>query len=368
MNRNLRIVLIGISIILLLAAVWYFKSIVAYLLISAVISLIGQPLVGLLDKIKIKKFRLPRSVNAAITLLVIWVLVLGFFRIFIPLVANQANELSGIETWKVAERLEVPLEKLETVFGNLPISGADDVSMKDYVTEKLSNVVNVSYLSDIFGFITGALGDLFIAIFSISFISFFFLKEEGLFSNSILALTPAGKELKMTHAMSSIKRLLVRYFIGLACEVSLIIILVSLGLTLIAGLKFDTALVIALFAGLVNVIPYVGPILGTAFGILMGIVSNLHLEFYTEMLPLIAYIGLVFLVVQLIDNILFQPLIYSSSVNAHPLEIFLVISIAGSLAGITGMIVAIPVYTILRVVGKEFFSQFKIINKLTQNI
>ncbi|MCF8372725.1 MAG: AI-2E family transporter [Bacteroidales bacterium] len=368
MNKNLRIVLIALGVVLLLASLWYFKSIVAYLLIAAIISLIGQPLVDLFDRIKIKKFHLPRALSAALTLVVIWVLVLGFFRIFIPLVANQATELSAIDSEQVARSLEAPLEKLETLFGNLPISGKENLSMEEYVSAKVANIVNVSYLTDIFGFITGALGDLFIAIFSISFISFFFLKEKGLFSNAILTLTPRGNEGKMGHAMASIKKLLVRYFIGLASEVCLIIILMSLGLHFIAGLDFDTALVIGLFAGLVNVIPYVGPILGAAFGLIMGLITNIHLDFYSAMLPLLAYIALVFLIVQLIDNILMQPLIYSSSVNAHPLEIFLVIMIAGSMAGITGMVVAIPVYTILRVVGKEFFSQLKIVSKLTQNI
>lgn len=368
MNKNLRIVLLGLGVILLLAALWYFKSIVGYLLIAAIISLIGQPLVNLLDRIKVKRFHLPRAVSAAFTLVVIWVLVLGFFRIFIPLVANQAAELSTIDSEQVARSLEAPLEKLETLFGKLPISGAENKSLEDYVSGKVADIVNVSYLKDIFGFITSALGDLFIAIFSISFISFFFLKEKNLFSNTILTLTPTGNEDKMKHVMESIKKLLVRYFIGLAAEVCIIIIIASLGLHWIAGLDFDTALVIGLFAGLVNVIPYIGPIMGVAFGIIMSAITNIHLDFYSEMLPLLGYVALVFILVQLLDNILMQPLIYSSSVNAHPLEIFLVIMIAGSLAGITGMVVAIPVYTILRVVGKEFFSQLKVVDKLTRNI
>ena len=368
MSKNLRYILIGLGVILLALILWYFSSIVAYVIIAAVISLIGQPLVDLLDQIKIKKFHLPRSLSAAFTLVLIWVVVLGFFRIFIPLVANEAKELSSIDTEHIALGLEEPIEKLEGLVGDLPIAGTDSLSLQDYLIDKLTNVVNVSYIKDIFGFITGALGDLFIAIFSISFISFFFLKEEGLFSNAILTLTPSGTEVKMTHAMASIKKLLVRYFIGLLGEVCLIIVMVSLGLKWVAGLEFQTSLVIGLFAGLVNVIPYVGPILGAAFGIIMGIVTHFQLDFYTGLLPLMAYIGLVFLAVQLIDNILVQPYIYSSSVNAHPLEIFLVIMIAGSLAGITGMIVAIPVYTILRVVGKEFFSQLKIVDKLTRNI
>jgi predicted PurR-regulated permease PerM len=65
---------------------------------------------------------------------------------------------------------------------------------------------------------------------------------------------------------------------------------------------------------------------------------------------------------------LLQPLIYSSSVKAHPLEIFFVILIGGSLAGIAGMLLAIPVYTVLRVIAREFFSKFRLVNKLTKDI
>jgi predicted PurR-regulated permease PerM len=77
---------------------------------------------------------------------------------------------------------------------------------------------------------------------------------------------------------------------------------------------------------------------------------------------------IVFLSVQVIDNVLFQPLIYSSSVKAHPLEIFLVIMAAGSMAGIIGMILAIPVYTIIRVIAAEFFENMKLVKKLTKNL
>ena len=144
--------------------------------------------------------------------------------------------------------------------------------------------------------------------------------------------------------------------------------MVTLGLLFIAGFSLGKALVIGLIVGLMNVIPYIGPLLGALFGIVIGIATNLHLDFYSEILPLTGLMAIVFLTVQVIDNILFQPLIYSTSVKAHPLEIFLVIMMAGSLAGIVGMVLAIPVYTIFRVVAKEFLNNFRIVKNLTKNI
>ena len=108
--------------------------------------------------------------------------------------------------------------------------------------------------------------------------------------------------------------------------------------------------------------------MGAAVGLLIGAALHINADFMSETLPLLGFMTIVFASVQVIDNILFQPLIYSSSVKAHPLEIFLVILAAGSLAGIIGMILAIPVYTIIRVVAKEFFDNMKIVKKITKSL
>jgi predicted PurR-regulated permease PerM len=134
------------------------------------------------------------------------------------------------------------------------------------------------------------------------------------------------------------------------------------------GVGTSHVLIIALFAALINVIPYIGPLIGFVFGITVGVVTHLDLNFYSELLPMLGYMTIVFGVVQLLDNFVVQPMIFSNSVKAHPLEIFLVILAAGMVAGIFGMVVAIPTYTIIRVVAKEFFSQHRFVKKLTENI
>ena len=147
----------------------------------------------------------------------------------------------------------------------------------------------------------------------------------------------------------------------------MVMLLDTIGLTIV-GLEFNHAVVIGLFCGLFNVIPYLGPWMGAALGLLMGAALHINVDFMSETLPMLGWMTLVFGSVQIIDNVLFQPLIYSSSVKAHPLEIFLVILAAGSMAGIVGMILAIPFYTILRVIAKEFFDNMKLVRKLTENL
>ena len=120
-----------------------------------------------------------------------------------------------------------------------------------------------------------------------------------------------------------------------------------------------------LILGILNVIPYVGPWLGFFIAIIMGVASHINLDFPTVVVPLIYYMIIVEAITHLIDNVVFQPIIFSNSVKAHPLEIFIVVLAAGFAAGIPGMILGIPAYTVLRVFAREFFYNFKAVQKIT---
>ena len=359
--------IIGFLIVLFFGALlWYFRHIVSYVVIAAILSLIGKPLVDLLQGIRYKKWRLPRSLSALLSLALLWLGIALFFRTFVPLVGEQAAELSRIDVNAVTQKLQEPISQAEDLFHRFS-AGNQEVTLQSYISEKISGVVNLSIVTNIVGALVGMMGNIFIAIFSISFISFFFLKDEGLLYNAILMVVPDNYVEQIKHVLASIKRLLTRYFVGIVIQISAIILLISIGL-LIVGLDFSEALVIGLIAGVMNIIPYIGPIIGTLLGLLLGVATHLYLPFMEELLPLLGWMLFVFMVVQIMDNILFQPLIYSNSVNAHPLEIFLVIMIAGSIAGVAGMILAIPLYTILRVVAKEFFNNFKVVKKMTEKM
>jgi predicted PurR-regulated permease PerM len=200
---------------------------------------------------------------------------------------------------------------------------------------------------------------------SILFIAFFFLKEQGLFLDALQAIVPSKYEKEVIHALDDSSRLLRRYFVGVSIQVTTITIFVSLVLT-VFGMK--NALLIAFFAALINVIPYLGPVIGATFGVLITISSNLDLPFYEEMLPLIFIVIITFAAMQFLDNFVLQPFIFSNSVSAHPLEIFIVILVGAKLSGIVGMVLAIPVYTVIRVIAKSFLSEFRLVQKLTKKL
>jgi predicted PurR-regulated permease PerM len=363
-TRNIFLIIGGLLILFL---VWYFSSIITYILISALLSLMGRPIVHFLQKIKIWRIRFSRSFSAFLTLIVMWALFIGFFRFMIPLLINEFEQLSTIDFDAVIEEIEEPVRQIISFTGNNKNIEINDQTFLEIIKNQLSSKIDFSQLSDVLGFMAGTVGELLIAFFSVSFITFFFLNDENMFKNGILLITPTDYEPKVKKILHSIYYLLRRYFIGLMFEVFMVMSLVTIGLSIV-GIGFQHAVVIGLFCGLFNIIPYLGPWMGALVGLLVGIAINLHSDFMSHTLPLLGFMVLVFATVQIIDNILFQPLIYSSSVKAHPMEIFLVIMAAGSVAGILGMILAIPVYTILRVIAKEFFTNMKVVRKITENL
>ena len=361
-----RYILFAIGFLAILFLVWYFSSIVTYILISAVLSLVGRPVVRFFSKFKIGRFSIPDTFAAILTLIIIWVVFIGSVRFLIPLLVKEFEQLSTIDFNSVIEVVEKPLRQWMNLMGE-DGGNASKGHVMELIRGQLGDNLSFSSLTDVFGAVAGTLGELFIAFFAISFITFFFLKDENMFRDGILLLIPSGYEEKVARILHSIYNLLRRYFIGLIFEVTMVMILVTTGLTIV-GIGFSHAVVIGLFCGLFNVIPYLGPWMGAIVGLLIGIAINLNADFSTHTLPVLGFMLMVFVIVQVIDNILFQPLIYSSSVKAHPMEIFLVIMAAGSVAGILGMILAIPAYTIVRVIAKEFLDNLKIVRKITENL
>ena len=362
-TRNLLLVLGSLFIIFL---IWYFSNIVTYILISVVLSFIGRPLMRWLTKLHYRKFKMPIGLAAFLTLVALWIVFVSFFRFMIPLLIIELETLSNIDFTKVLDSVEEPLLRVMNFLTKNPVDIAEK-NFLDVVTSSLGAQIDFSKVSNWFGLVAGAIGSLLIAFFSISFITFFFLKESNMFREFIILLVPRAVEQKVSHILDSISYLLRRYFIGLLFEVFMVMLLVTIGLSII-GIEFNHAVVIGLFCGTFNVIPYLGPWMGALLGLLIGTALHISPDFMGETLPILGWMTLVFATVQVIDNILFQPLIYSSSVKAHPLEIFLVILAAGSMAGILGMILAIPMYTILRVIAKEFFENMKLVQKMTRNL
>lgn len=364
MNKALRIlggVLIAILVIYL---VWRFADIVTYLIIAITLSLIGRPMVKRFNTMRIGHFHIPNALSALLTLLIILFVVLGFVGIFVPLIASQARLVSDIDFDLLGSSMQKPIADLEVFLRQYNILSRDE-TIRQLMAQQIESILSFASFSETLASVVGVTGSLFIAVFAIFFLTYFFMKDSYLLDELVESLTPANYHNEVHSVLTQSKRLLSRYFIGLMIELTTMITLLSTGLTIFG---VENALLIGFFGGLMNVIPYLGPIIGATVGVILTIFTALSTGMVNDIFSLILIVVSVFAVSNLIDNVVLQPLIYSNSVKAHPVEIFLVILIAGSIAGIAGMILAIPTYTVLRVIAKEFLSQVKVVQQLTKNI
>lgn len=367
MNTTLRNILIFLGSILILLLFWYFRSIVVFILIAGVLSIMGRPLVDLFARIRIRKWYFPRPLSALLTIIIIWTLIILFFRTFIPLISEQISYFSSIESEKLVALIDGPISRVENLFRSLNRNLGEDLSLKTYMMDQVSNVLSINVIQNYIGSAVGIIGNLLVAIFSITFISFFFLKDHKLFFESILIWVPDQYVENVNRALNSIKSLLTRYFIGIVIQSTCIMILITIGMTII-GIEFQQAVVMGLILGILNVIPYVGPWLGLFVAVIMGVASHMNQDFNTVVVPLVINMIIVEAITHTIDNVVFQPVIFSNSVKAHPLEIFIVVLAAGFAAGVPGMILGIPAYTVLRVFAREFFYNFKVVQKVTSSL
>ncbi|MGB0402633.1 MAG: AI-2E family transporter [Salibacteraceae bacterium] len=364
-SNTWRWILGGLFTLILLFFIWYLRNLVIYILISGIISIIAKPLTQLLCKLKIGRFKIPSGLSAFLVLLTIWFVIIGLMAAIIPIVAAEMRVLSKIDYNQIWIAFEGVVTKFDMFMKDFGVFTGEDHSSIMVLQNKLQGFFNISDLTSLFSVFFSGVGNIGVAFFSISFITFFFIREGGLFKKMMLEFVPRPIENQVLNVVMASKELLARYFIGITIQVALITTCITSGL-LILGV--ENAFIIGLFAGFINLIPYIGPFIGAAVGMLITLTAGLQFGVSSELLFLMAKVAGVFLTVQLIDNILFQPIIFSNSVKAHPLEIFLVISIGGTLGGIPLMIMAIPGYTVLRIIAKEFLSEFKLVQDLTKRI
>lgn len=347
---------------------WYFRSVLIYILCAVVISLLARPITTLLKKISIKGHKMPDWVSALIALVVLIGSILCITTLIIPIIGGIAKGLSIASIEKAASQIAIPLANLnEYLIATFPALGAD-FKIENSIFNELQKLLDVSIFSSVLGSAASIISSVGVGLFSVVFIGFFFIKDESLFGKMVGALVPDKHEENATAAISDIGKLLSRYFSGVAIEMIGVALLNFLGLFLIARLGFNAAIGIAFMTGILNIIPYVGPLFGGILGTLLAIIVKygsatpvgLDVAFVWFALILVA----IFCFTQLVDNILYQPIIYSSSIKAKPLEIFIILLVAGHIAGPLGMIIAIPSYTVARVIAFRFFPDIKAIKRL----
>ena len=353
-NGILKAIAIILGVLILLYFLFSIQSIIIYIAIAAVISLIGSPLIRFLKH----KLKFPNTVAVITTMLLFLGVLSGLISMFIPLIIKQGENLSLLNI----EQLQTTIQHLITQINDYFLAHNIDI------LNELKNAdlfQNIKAIPNLLNSVINTVGDISIGLFSIIFITFFFMKDTHIMENSIYVLVSDKSENKLKNSLTSIKNLLSRYFIGLVLQITILFVIYMITLVIFG---IENAVVIAFLCALLNLIPYIGPLIGGFLMIFLSMSSNLGQDFQMEILPTTLYVMIGYVFAQLIDNFLSQPLIFSNSVKSHPLEIFLVIMIAGVLFGVTGMIVAIPTYTAIKVILKAFLSDNKIVQSLTKDL
>ena len=355
-NGILRALGILLGITLVLFFLYKIQSVIVYIAVAAVISLIGRPIVIFFKR----KLKFNTTVAVVITMVLLIGLLVGLVGLFIPLVVEQGKNLALLDIDQLQNNVQNLYNEvvLYFEFNNIDVQQ----SIKD---SGLLSKIDFALIPDYLNKVVSGLGSFSIGLFSVLFISFFFLKDSQLFENGIMTFVPNGNESRTKRSFTKIKDLLSRYFVGLIFQILILFIIYTIVL-LIFGIK--NAVVIAFLCALLNLVPYVGPLVSGFLMLLLSMSSNLGESFSDVILPKTSYVMIGFVLAQLVDNFFSQPFIFSKSVKSHPLEIFLIIIISGILFGIVGMIIAVPTYTAIKVILKEFLSENKVVKKLTQGL
>jgi len=353
-NGILRALLIIIGVLILLFFLYKVQSVIVYVAIAAVISLIARPIIRFLRT----KLKFKNTLAVIVTMFLFVLLLFGLGSLFVPLIIKQGESLSLLNSQAFKSNVTAIYAQVNEYLLARGINLFDELKSFDFSNgyKEIPNLLN-SILSAFGGFMIG--------LFSVLFISFFLMKDKQILTRALVAVVPDESENRFTKSFDKIKDLLSRYFIGLVFQISILFVIYTVTLLLVG---VESAIVIAFLAALLNLIPYIGPMIGAVLIIFLTMTDQIGQDFQTQILPTLLWVLLGYGIAQLIDNFFSQPFIFSKSVKSHPLEIFLIIIIGGLLFGIAGMVLAVPSYTALKVILKEFLAENKIVKSLTTQL
>jgi predicted PurR-regulated permease PerM len=355
-NGIIKALVVIVAIAMVLFFLYEIQSVIVYLIVSLILTLITSPFVGFLKR----KLKFSNTLAVVFSMFLLIFIFVGLIMMFVPLIVSQSENLSLLDTKAIENNATELVNQFKIYLTRHHINAGNLLN-----DSSLTSKINFNFVPTILNSILATISSFGMGLASVLFITFFFLKDKVMFTNGIKIILPDNHEEQILNSFTKINEMLSRYFIGLLIQLSIVFILYLIVL-LIFGV--ENAFVIAFLCALLNIVPYVGPLIGSVLAAILTMISNLGGDFQHDILPTTLYVLVGFWIVQLIDNNISQPLIFSKSVNSHPLEIFLITLISGFLFGIAGMIIAIPFYTMLKVIAKEFFPENKIVQLITKNI
>ena len=355
-NSLLKSIFYLISLILVGYIIYELKIIIGYIIIASILTLLARPVVKLLTS----KLKFGSTLASIVAISFILIVISGVISLLIPLVLEQGKNLSLLNVNAFQDKINTLYIEFNGYLNKFNIDLNQSLVDIEGLTKNSVEAIPVLLNS-----VGSILGSITLGILSVIFITFFLLKDGEYFEKLFTQLFPTKMKKRIEKSLIEIKVLLSRYFLGLLFQITILFTMYTI-ILLIFGVK--DAVVIAFLCALLNLIPYIGPLIGIILMSFLTMTSYLGQDFSSVIIPKTIYVIIGYVFAQLIDNFLSQPYIFSNSIKSHPLEIFLVILSGGILFGIVGMILAIPLYTVIKVFLKVFFSNNALVKKLTKNI
>ena len=325
---------------LLIFLFWKLSFLFAYIFISLIFSIILFPI----NK-KFIKHGLNKTIASLVCLCIIFFIIIGIGFLLYPLIYEEIKIInSNLDTNNFTKFINQFISNTNEYL----LSYGIDSQIK---SDDIISLLPITSFTTLFDSIFSILGNIFLASFSILFMTFFMLRDSSIIKEKIHNIL-TNYLTDVDGKMISIVYYLRRYFSGLGFQLFILFSCYAIGLKIF---NIEYALAIAFFAALINIIPYIGPIIGFSFA---AIIISSHTGI--DLLPItLLKTFILFGIIQTADNFIFQPLIFAKSLQVHPLEIFIIVLSAGMLGGILWMLLAIPSYALIKICLSGIFSNSK---------
>ena len=355
LNKMLKIlffvlIVVAVMIITYVAKEWKILSFVGTLIkvlsplfIGMVVAWLFNPLVKFLTKHKFNRF------CASILVYVVFItLLVVILANSVPLLTDQLNDFINIMptiTKNIGNSLDNFVGFLE------PLLNENTEQIKEELFTSIIQIgknITVEFPDKIIGIVTAIVSGL--GTFGIGlFIGLYMLLDFDNVSKVFINMLPKKAREDARNLMDVSNKTLVSYIQGMLCTMTLVFIGNSIGFS-IAGV--EAPILFALFCGVTNVIPYVGPYIGGAPAAIVG---------FTQSIPTGIIVLISVVVVQLLDNVIFTPLVQSKGLKLHPVTIIIALLVFGQFFGILGMVLAVPCIAVIKTIWTYFNEKYEII-------
>lgn len=308
--------------IALLAAALFaaLSPIVKTVIIAALFAYVLSPVARFLESLNMSRTTATAVIFAALLLAGV-IVITAFAPTLAAEIAALKDRIGSDDTSKMFDHIE------KTLADNLPFLGFRNLNLAEKLREAMAG--GGSWL---FSHLTDA-ASIMSSVFLIPFIAFFFMKDARSFKRALISLVPNRYFEFTLHMLYKLNIQFGNYLRGQLVDC---LIVGSLATTVLWILKVNYFLMIGVFAGIANIIPYFGPIIGAGLAVFVSLLQ-------TANPGKIFYIVAAFACIKIIDDAVVQPLVVAKSSHLHPLTVLLAVLAGGHLYGILGMLISVPV-------------------------